>query len=142
MSEGNPDSWIKIAEKDLASARKLASPPDHQWETAVYHCQQTAEKAVKALLVLHDSEIKFKKHDIGLLLEKLETYQVDLSELELKAESLSHFATMYRYPDSDAEPLTEVVVSQAILDAELFITKAKQLLQESKNDGDGDGSGG
>ena len=31
-------SWLRLAEEDLKSARKLLSPPDPIWETAVYHC--------------------------------------------------------------------------------------------------------
>ena len=51
MSENNPQIWLDIAEDDLGSARKLAAPPDPHWKAAVYHCQQAAEKAIKALLV-------------------------------------------------------------------------------------------
>jgi HEPN domain-containing protein len=54
MSTDNPQSWLDIAEDDLASAQKLAAPPSPHWKTAVYHCQQAAEKAIKALLVQHD----------------------------------------------------------------------------------------
>jgi hypothetical protein len=54
MSANNPQNWLDIAEEDLASAQKLAAPPSPHWKTAVYHCQQAAEKAVKALLVQHD----------------------------------------------------------------------------------------
>ncbi len=42
------------AQHDLASARKLAEPPDSLLDTALYHCQQSAEKAVK---VLHCGEV-------------------------------------------------------------------------------------
>lgn len=44
------------------------APPDPHWKTAVYHCQQAAEKAAKALLVQHDGMLlkKLERHDIGI----------------------------------------------------------------------------
>ena len=42
--------WLTKAAHDLASARKLATDPDPYLDTAIYHCQQAAEKAVKAWL--------------------------------------------------------------------------------------------
>jgi len=47
--------WLVKAQHDLASARKLATDPDPYLDTAVYHCQQAAEKAVKGLLVFSGS---------------------------------------------------------------------------------------
>ena len=46
--------WIAKATNDLAAARKLASDPDPYLDAAVFHCQQAAEKFLKASLVLHD----------------------------------------------------------------------------------------
>lgn len=45
--------WLVKAQHDLAAARKLATGPDPYLDTAVYHCQQAAEKAIKGLLVVH-----------------------------------------------------------------------------------------
>jgi HEPN domain-containing protein len=133
MSANNSQSWLDIAEDDLASARKLALPPEPHWKTAVYHCQQAAEKAVKALLVQHDGILlkKLERHDIGLLVEQLGHYHGNVDDLKLSAEALSDFATMYRYPGSEVEPLTQDVVDKAIDDADLFIKKAKELLLSS-----------
>ena len=38
------------------------------FDVAVYHCQQAAEKALKAYLVFYDQRVA-KTHDVGLLLE-------------------------------------------------------------------------
>lgn len=121
--------WIDIASKDLSSAIKLATPPEPQWETAVYHCQQAAEKATKALLILH-GQTPPKLHDIGLLVDKLEQFDHHLSDLTIAAERLTDFATKYRYPSFDDDPLTHEVVNQAIADAGLFLERAKTLVKE------------
>ena len=79
MSTNNPQSWLDIAEDDLASAQKLAAPPSPHWKTAVYHCQQAAEKAIKALLVQHD----------GMLLKKLERHDIGLPDLRPSASAIA-----------------------------------------------------
>ncbi len=143
MSNGDHGAWIQIAEEDLAAAKKLASPPAPQWKTAVYHCQQAAEKAIKALLVLHGGALtkKLEKHDIGLLLDKLSAYTMDLGDLDARAESLTDFASMYRYPNSEVEPLTQEIVDRAIVDAEIFLNRSKQFIATAENEGVGDAGG-
>jgi len=42
--------WLVKAWHDLAAARKLAGGPDAYLDVAIYHCQQAAEKALKAFL--------------------------------------------------------------------------------------------
>ena len=55
-------NWLKKARRDLLSARRLARGKDPYFDTAIYHCQQTAEKAVKGWLVYHDQSFE-KTHD-------------------------------------------------------------------------------
>jgi HEPN domain-containing protein len=43
--------WLSIAQRDLVAARRLVTGNEPLWDTAVYHCQQAAEKAVKGYLV-------------------------------------------------------------------------------------------
>ncbi len=59
-------SWLIKAQHDLATARKLAADPEPYLDTAIYHCQQAAEKAVKGFLVFHDEEFE-KTHNLPLL---------------------------------------------------------------------------
>lgn len=44
-------SWLTKAASDLKSARLLGLAEEPPLDTAIYHCQQTAEKALKAYLV-------------------------------------------------------------------------------------------
>ncbi len=45
--------WFAKAKRDLDSATKLAEGPEPYLDTAIYHCQQAAEKAVKGFLIYH-----------------------------------------------------------------------------------------
>jgi HEPN domain-containing protein len=49
--------WLIKAQNDLATARKLAEHPNPLLDTAIYQCQQAAEKAVKAFLPSHERAI-------------------------------------------------------------------------------------
>ncbi len=40
-------AWLVKAQHDLAAARKLSADPDSYLDTAIYHCQQAAEKPSK-----------------------------------------------------------------------------------------------
>ena len=54
MDEGKKSvvqSWLVKAQHDLASAHRLAEGEDPLLDTAIYHCQQAAEKAIKGFLV-------------------------------------------------------------------------------------------
>lgn len=52
-------SWLIKAEHDLISAHVLAAHKPPLLDTAVYHCQQAAEKALKGFLVFCDQEFDF-----------------------------------------------------------------------------------
>jgi HEPN domain-containing protein len=58
--------WLTKAQHDLASARVLAASTPPLLDTAIYHCQQTAEKAVKGYLAFCDQEFE-RVHDIEVL---------------------------------------------------------------------------
>jgi len=51
-------SWLTKAQHDLGSAQLLANNVNPFFDTAIYHCQQIAEKALKAFLVYHDVEFE------------------------------------------------------------------------------------
>ena len=74
-------AWLVKARSDLGTARKLAAGPERFPDTAVYHCQQAAEKAIKAFLVFHDHRSP-KSHDIRLLIQESTPFDPALTELE------------------------------------------------------------
>lgn len=95
--------WFVRASRDLATARKLAAGDDPYLDTAIYHCQQAAEKAVKGLLTFH--AIRFEKvHNIQLLITQALSVAPTLTEWLDAAEELTPYATAYRYPGEELEP--------------------------------------
>jgi len=91
--------WFTIARRDLNSARVLGlvSPPIY--ETAVFHCQQAAEKAIKGFLVFHDRRFQ-KTHELLPLVKLAESIEPRFSLWRNVADSLSDYAVELRYPES------------------------------------------
>ena len=119
----SPRAWLNVAAGHLAAAKKLAYPPDAQLFTAVYHCQQAAEKATKALLIAFEIA-PARTHDIGLLIGNFDPASSVLTDLRDVAERLTVFATEYRYPNASASGLDEQIVASAISHAEEFVSRA------------------
>ena len=71
-------SWLAKAKRDLETARRLSQEPDPYLDTAIYHLQQAAEKAVKGFLVFHDQRFE-KTHDIEVLMQLAIVYNKDFS---------------------------------------------------------------
>jgi HEPN domain-containing protein len=51
-------SWLIKAHSDLRSARALVALPEPATDTAIYHCQQAAEKALKGYLAFRDQPLE------------------------------------------------------------------------------------
>jgi len=97
-------AWLTRADHDLRSARVLAALADPLLDTAIYHCQQAAEKSVKAWLQANDMVIP-KTHDIEALIELAATSNPELAKHSKIAESLTPYASAFRYPGGFEEPM-------------------------------------
>jgi HEPN domain-containing protein len=100
---GLVQGWLIKAQRDLATARKLADDPDPLLDTAIYHCQQAAEKAVKGFLAFHDQTV-VKTHDVRFLINQALLLEPAFEEWLEAAECVTPYATAYRYPDEVLEP--------------------------------------
>jgi HEPN domain-containing protein len=100
------ETWLTKAEHDLAAARKLGAGVEPVLDVAIYHCQQAAEKAVKAFLAFCD-EPPLRTHDIRVLVGRAAARDSRFSQWEEAAEQLTPYATMYRYPGEPFEPEPE-----------------------------------
>jgi len=78
------------------------------------------------------------------LLEKLEKHEKGLIGFEVAAESLTIFATEYRYPSQNAKPLTQAIVDKTVRDATSIVNRAISLIspRSDENNGGGAGCGG
>lgn len=95
-------SWLTKAASDLRSARVLGAVEEAPLDTAIYHCHQTAEKAVKAFLVSKEISPE-KTHDIRKLTIEAAAHEPRFNELMDMAASLTPYAWEFRYPDDLAE---------------------------------------
>lgn len=92
------DAWFLKAEHDLISARKLMEGDNPVLDTAIYHTQQCAEKALKGYLAYKNQPVQ-KTHNLAVLIElcgKLDERFVDLLS---DAADLTPYGITFRYPD-------------------------------------------
>ncbi|MGH7598574.1 MAG: HEPN domain-containing protein [bacterium] len=99
-------AWLVKAQHDLAAARKLSAEPDSYLDTAIYHCQQAAEKAIKAFLVFHDQRFE-KTHDLEVLIGLAQKYETKFSTFLNAAVLLTPYAAAFRYPGDILDPTQE-----------------------------------
>ena len=92
-------AWMVKAWRDLETARRAATGEPPFYDVAVYHCQQSAEKAVKAFLVHHGKAYE-KTHDIEVLVDLAGEIEADFGKLTDAADALTPYATRFRYPNS------------------------------------------
>jgi HEPN domain-containing protein len=92
--------------RDLETARRAATGEPPFYDVAVYHCQQAAEKAVKAFLVHHGKPYE-KTHDIEVLIDLASEVDSSFNRLADAADALTPYATRFRYPNATfaVEPL-------------------------------------
>lgn len=90
---------MKKAKRNLSAAQKLAQElPD----IAIYHCQQAAEKALKAFLILYDLE-PTDTHNINTLVKLASNVKPDLATVLKEAGYLSQYNLTYRYPSEASD---------------------------------------
>lgn len=92
------EAWLAKALSDLRSAKKLSQDDDYTLDTAVYHTQQCAEKALKAYLSFQKQSIP-RTHDLQRLLELCSQHEPSFETLLSDALDLLPYAIYSRYPD-------------------------------------------
>ena len=114
--------WIEKAEADDLAAIDLArrrKRPLH--DLVCFHCQQSAEKYLKACL--EEGAVKFPKtHDLESLLSLLLPAAPLMSALTPAAKRLTPFGVLIRYPGNDA---TQAQARQALADCKAIRKEAR-----------------
>jgi len=95
-------AWLTKAQSDLDSARILIEHKPANYDTACFHCQQAAEKALKAFLVAHAAEFD-RVHAMPYLVDLCAARNQAFNEFREKAELLSPYAVEIRYPGDALE---------------------------------------
>ena len=104
-------SWLDKANEDLFAAEVILASKARAVDTAAFHAQQAAEKALKALLIRH--QLRFgKTHDIEELLELAQPAAPGISSELAEAARLTLYAVDVRYPGE--EPVRREVAGHAL----------------------------
>jgi HEPN domain-containing protein len=94
--------WLDRAERDLRLARLALGDPSLVG-LAAFHCQQAAEKALKAYLAWRNQPPR-RTHDLPALLLQCQALEPAFGALQLAATTLDDYLTAGRYPDSGPIP--------------------------------------
>ena len=87
--------WLAKAADDLGGARVLADAGHPA--LALYHCQQAAEKSLKAFLTAHQKAFR-KTHNLKELGESCSVIDPSFAPVAAASHSLKDYAWKLRYP--------------------------------------------
>ena len=94
----NVNEWVRFAQMDYTAAKDM-SILHHPVpiEIVCYHCQQSAEKILKAYLIAQ-SEPLTKTHDLNLLINMCVEYDETFDNYAAVCITLTSYAVLTRYP--------------------------------------------
>ena len=120
-------AWFDFSRNDLGVAKHLRNTYHPiPIEIICYHCQQSAEKAIKALYLLFEIPGGLpRKHDLSFLLDQLKNKVSISDDLYDYADELNSFAVVVRYPSEI--PVDEEAMKKAIHHAEAILKWAEEI---------------
>ena len=90
--------WYTYADRDLATAEYLCGMYPQPLEIICYHCQQAAEKYLKAYLVFREGQEPPKTHDLTLLSIECSKTESRFENVGRACEMLTRYGVLPRYP--------------------------------------------
>jgi len=119
MNPDNPHDWFLKAERDFGLAHHAIEHDLEYPDLICYHCQQAAEKFLKAIVIHKDLPLR-KTHDLEVLLDVLSPVESSIGiEFYEYARKINDYGVMIRYPDPSGDP-TEADVAEALFSAAFF----------------------
>ena len=122
FSPDDPQEWLNRARSNLALAKNRI--PGAYLEDLCFEAQQPAEKSLKAVMVLRGIQFPFV-HDLSRLVSLIEKEGVEVPEVLLKAEKLTIYAVITRYPGV-VRPVTEQEYLEAVKIADSVVLWAEK----------------
>ncbi|HWR53901.1 MAG TPA: HEPN domain-containing protein [Bryobacteraceae bacterium] len=105
---------LRKASQDEALLDEVIGSERVSDEVIGFHCQQAAEKLLKALL--SDLGVAFRKtHELGALLELLVRSGVEVPNEFADLDALTPYGALYRYDDFDARESLDRQGSRSLL---------------------------
>lgn len=121
----DPREWINRARSDLTQATNEV--PGVYIESLCFNAQQSAEKAIKAVMISRNIEFPFV-HDLDFLLSLLEDKGEVIPAPIQQASKLTKYAAITRYP-GDTDPVTIQEYTEAIAIAEAVLHWAEERIR-------------
>ena len=119
--------WLRYAEEDLTTAEIFLEHSHVPPRQVCWSAQQSAEKALKALLIFLDIDFP-RTHDLNVLRNLVpESWQLKAAHSDLA--SLTEWAAEARYP-SDMPEATNADASTAVEQARTIWTSVSTMLAE------------
>jgi HEPN domain-containing protein len=109
--------WMHFSEMDFNSASFLMNMQPIPTEIICYHCQQSAEKSLKAILILNDI-FPPKIHDLQELKTLCLPYITEAQNIEDACNHLNQYSVRPRYPQEIE--ITGEQLKKAIADAKII----------------------
>jgi len=109
------DEWLRYAQNDLIVAKHCFEDlHPKQTEIASYHCQQCAEKALKAFLIYKNTEPP-KIHDLKVLCKMCQDIDSVFAGIVSQCAHLTPYGVTVRYPDelSPNEDMVKHAINEA-----------------------------
>lgn len=130
-NESDVKEWIRYADMDVISANHLNEIQyPKPMEIICYHCQQAAEKMLKALILAYDGELQ-KTHDLSLLADELSECVTFSENILNSADALTPYAVKIRYPQE--LNIEEYHVAKALSDMKTIYDFVSNKIKELQN---------
>jgi HEPN domain-containing protein len=127
VKRGLVRQWLAKADEDLNAAKALLALGTAFFATIGFHCQQAAEKYLKAFLTWRQIEFP-KTHDLNLLLGLISTAAPSLAESLEDIAELTVYGVEIRYP-GDIPEITKEDAAEAVQLAERVRESIKGALE-------------
>jgi HEPN domain-containing protein len=126
--------WLRYSKNDMiAACYMFYNVNPIQTEISVFHCQQCAEKALKAYLAVHEIDPP-KIHDLPILCKMCAEFEGDFLSLMSISSDLNPYAVAARYPkqlvSDEAEVKTAIDKARQIYD---FCTAKIDFIQSKES---------
>jgi len=125
----NVNEWFRFAQMDFDAAKTLsAHHHPAPLEIVCYHCQQSAEKVLKAYAIAKGESL-IKTHDLRVIIGQCAKHDEAFNSLAQVCLVLNDYAIITRYPHGE-DAVTEHDMKTALKYAEeiLEFTKNKLIL--------------
>jgi HEPN domain-containing protein len=92
------EQWLAIAHQDWLSIENNLKATERPWSAIAFHCQQAAEKYLKAFLAYHGTKPR-RIHDLAELLSDALLLDATLDAFAEDCSELTVYAIDSRYPE-------------------------------------------